>query len=488
LDTLSLHDALPILAGRRFGKSTMAAKIAGGYTYAAKTEDYFNRPFRILIAAPEKALTEKIFDILRTDVMGTGTGFNGEGIHSDMPVRKFRLSGNPNKYPYIEFKDGTEIHTGSGKNVNTLQGDEWDLIISDETGDFRPYAYNKMIAALIGPNRLNHHVAIGTPTDMFIDLIKRVELADPNNVQVWEAPSSANIYIKKESIDILRGVMTPREYEREIEAKRTAIAGCVYDTFIKRNAKQQGIEPNTGNYPYNPNLPTYLAFDFGIEWPVCLMIQEDTSFKGGYQGCRGDIVPGIYVIDEINSRRRMYTEEFANSVRSMLDKYKAIDSNFHITEAYGDPSGKYQSNAKRNYLKDIEYFKQILELPIHSQMVQYLRLIPTGISIVQHWIRNAEGHSHLFIDENNCKNLIDDMLNLRYDTDAAGHVKANRPPIDDNYHIHAAGDALRYFFINRPFGISFAYARQKLNSHDGRQLEWDNGRFRPVSVPFFSTI
>lgn len=135
----------------------------------------------------------------------------------------------------------------------------------------------------------------------------------------------------------------------------------------------------------------------------------------------------------------------------MIDKYRKIDPQFLPKAIYGDPAGYNSHTSITSPLHDIQYLEQMVGLQILYQYYNAFTKINLGIKVVQSFIRNAYDNPYLFFDRTNCRTLIENIQGLRFPTDGAGRAISGATPLADNLHEHGC-DALRYFFMNRPYG------------------------------------
>ena len=209
--------------------------------------------------------------------------------------------------------------------------------------------------------------------------------------------------------------MSKELYEQEYGAMFTSFEGRVYP--FDRSL-------DMGEFPYNPNYPTFCSIDFGFRMPAALWFQ--TYVVGG--------LTHISVIDEIVHKANIKTDEFVEMIK---------EKPYHVREYYGDPAGMQAQG--QSGLGDIEIFRRN-GVQVRSIRDKVSRSIASGVSHVRGFIENAQGQRFVHLDKK-CMGLAEDLENYRYPE--SGEGKDLKPdPVKDGRHDHSM-DAFRYFFLNR---------------------------------------
>lgn len=117
------------------------------------------------------------------------------------------------------------------------------------------------------------------------------------NYEIVHATSYDNIFLPKEYLDSL-SIYQGQFYQSEVEGRFVAYEGLIYgDVFDS--------DKHIGDFPFNPERPVDLAWDFGYPAPeAVLAIQQDG--KGN-----------VYVIDELYHTNRL-TEDMLAEARSRM--------------------------------------------------------------------------------------------------------------------------------------------------------------------------
>ena len=209
--------------------------------------------------------------------------------------------------------------------------------------------------------------------------------------------------------------MSKELYDQEYGSKFTSFEGRGY--AFDRNK-------DMGDYPYNPNLPTFCSIDFGYRMPAV----------GWFQVYRQDGQWHINMIDELVHQQNIKTDELIQIIKNKP---------YWVREYYGDPAGMQAQG--QSGLGDIEIFRKH-GIVVKSVRDKVSRSIASGISHVRGFIENAQGERFLHLDSS-CTETAIDLENYRYPEAKEG--KDLKPePIKDGKHDHSM-DMLRYFFINR---------------------------------------
>ncbi len=110
------------------------------------------------------------------------------------------------------------------------------------------------------------------------------------------AETKDNIFLPQAYLDSIYQQYTGQFAQQELEGKFAAYEGLIYGDLFNYNN-------HVGNFPYNPDLPVELAWDFGYpSAEAVLFIQQDAS---GH----------VYIIDEVY-RMKSLTEDIAAEVKS----------------------------------------------------------------------------------------------------------------------------------------------------------------------------
>ena len=209
--------------------------------------------------------------------------------------------------------------------------------------------------------------------------------------------------------------MSKEMYEQEFKAAFTSFEGKVYPFDRQRDV---------GDFPYNPNYPTFCSIDFGYRMPAVGWFQI-YKVEGHYH---------INMIDEILHEKNIKTDELAKRIKA-----KPYD----VRAYYGDPAGMQAQG--QSGLGDIEIFRQN-SIEVRTVRDRASKSIASGISHIRGFIENANNERFFHLD-NKCQGMAQDLETYRY-PEAIDNKELKPVPIKDGHSDHGC-DMLRYFFINR---------------------------------------
>lgn len=229
------------------------------------------------------------------------------------------------------------------------------------------------------------------------------------NTVCFEWATADNPYFPKDELESLKNSLDPRTYRQMFEiCWDVSPLNAVYPDFDEANIMR--------GYVYNPNLPTYVAIDWGFAHPMaCLYFQYDPV---------KDIV---YLFDEI--------------VMSglTLDKLWSIMKSkpYKIHGYCCDISGTQER--EQSGIANIRWFRD--NCGIQFKYGSY-KVLP-GISFVRSYIKNGLGQSKFLVDEVRCPKSLDSIKQYKYPV-KNGIISNENPEklLDDPC------DAIRYEFMN----------------------------------------
>ncbi len=394
-----------MVCGRRFGKSTAAAMEA---TYYASQPDK-----RIWLVGLSYDKADIMFrEVWKRMVIGKANDIEKAS----------------EKDRYIRFKWGSVVEAKSADNPDSLVGAGLDLLVIDEAAKVKRKIWEMYLSPTLADKKDSKCVFITTPQGF--NWIYDLYLLGKSD-ELWEshqAPSWENQYAFPDGLDDAflierKRNMSKEMFEQEFGSAFTSFEGKVYP--FDRNK-------DVGDYPYNPNYPTFCSIDFGYRMPAV----------GWFQIHRIEGEWHINVIDEIIHEKNIKTDELINKIKA---------KNYPVRAYYGDPAGMQAQG--QSGLGDIEIFRRN-GINVRSIRDKTSRNIASGISHIRGYIENANSNRYLHLDRK-CKGLAEDLENYRY-PEAVENKDLKPDPLKDGLHDHGC-DMLRYFFINQ-----FPIKRNKL--------------------------
>ena len=388
------------VCGRRWGKSK-SASIEAQIILAQPNK-------RVWIVAPTYDLSEKIFrEIWNTLLIEKG----------------FATKRASYKDQIIEFEWGSVVQGKSADKPDSLVGESLDYVILDEAAKIKRKIWSAYLRPALSDKR-GKALFISTP-EGFNHLFDLYQIGQTDPMwHSFRSPSWENPYAfpgGHDDEDLLEAKrnMDKEIFDQEMGATFTALSGRVYP--FDRNL-------DMGDYPYDPNLPTFGSIDFGFRMP---------SF-GVFQVYRIDGKWHINMIDEISHETNMKTDVFVNRIKAMPYEFRAF---------YGAPAGHQRQS--QSCIGDAEIFRQ-KGIFVRSKRDRLSRSIDSGISLVRSYIENAEGERFFHVD-NKCTGMAEDLESYRYP-----EIKDSKPlkaePLKDGRSDHGC-DMLRYFIVNH-FGYN----------------------------------
>jgi len=385
-----------MVCGRRFGKTTSSAMEA---TYYASQP---NKKIWLVGLSYDKA------DLMFREVWQKMVIGRANDIERASEKERF-----------IKFKWGTTVEAKSADNPDSLVGEGLDLLIMDEVAKMKRKIWDMYLSPTLS-DRKGKAIFITTPEgfnwiyDLFL-LGKEDDLWESHQAPTWDNDVVFPDGKKDQFLVERKRNMSKELYEQEYGAMFTSFEGRVYpfDRAL-----------DMGEFPYNPNFPTFCSIDFGFRMPAAIWFQ--TYMVGGLMH--------INVIDEIVHKPNIKTDEFADMIKN---------KHYYVREYYGDPAGMQAQG--QSGLGDIEIFRR-KGIHVRSIRDKVSRSIASGVSHVRGFIENAQGQRFVHLDKK-CMGLAEDLENYRYPE--SGEGKDLKPdPVKDGRHDHSM-DAFRYFFLNR---------------------------------------
>ena len=385
-----------MVCGRRFGKTTASAMEATFYA-----------------SQPNKRIWLVGLSYDKADLMFR-------------EIWKKMVIGHPNdidraseKERYIRFKWGTVVEAKSADNPDSLVGEGLDLLIIDEAAKVKRKIWDMYLSPTLS-DRKGKGIFITTPEgfnwiyDLYL-LGQEDDLWESHQAPSWDNHFAFPDGKKDQFLQERKRNMSKEVYEQEYGAKFTSFAGRVYP--FER-------ELDVGDYPYNPNFPTFCSIDFGYRMPAV----------GWFQIHRVGGIWHINMIDEIIHKKNVKTDELALKIKAKP---------YNVLKYFGDPAGMQAQG--QSGLGDIEIFKRN-GIIVNTKRDKVSKSIASGISHVRSFIENAQNERHFHVNKN-CTGIMMDLENYRYPEPKEG-ADLKPEPLKDGFHDHGC-DMVRYFFINR---------------------------------------
>lgn len=238
------------VCGRRFGKSTMAARDVEPHLFTPGK--------RYWIVGPTYDLAEKEFRVVWDDLIV------GQGLGKEKQVKKAYNKKQGDMY--IQFPWSTRIEVRSADHPEFLVGEALDGAIMSEAAKQRKETWERFIRPSLADKR--GWATFPTTPEGFNWLHDIWQLgANPAfpDFDSWKFPSWANTAVypggrEDEEIKLLEATTVKEWFEQEIGADFASFVGKIFthwDEFA-----------HVKSHTFNPEWPNYMAFDWGFTNPL----------------------------------------------------------------------------------------------------------------------------------------------------------------------------------------------------------------------------
>lgn len=328
--------------GRRFGKSTMAAR---------DREPSLFLPGQLgWIVGPTYDLGEKEFRVMWQDLI------IGQQLGRDKRIKRAYNKKQGNMF--IEFPWNTRVEVRSADHPENLVGDALDWVILSEAAKHKPETWERFIRPALADKRGGADFPT-TPEgfNWVYELWMYGQDVDMPDYESWRFPSWANTAIYPEGEDdpeirLLKKTMRPEAFLQEIAADFSSFVGKIYPEW--------DIQKHVKNVRFNPAWPNYIAFDWGYTNPLAAI-----EFQ---------VSPN----DEIFIWREHYLGYTTVNEHIKILKAREQPPGYHLDLAFGDAAdpeavetvsanlvGCYaQPEAKENWRDGVDLIRSFLEREI----------------------------------------------------------------------------------------------------------------------------
>ena len=177
----------------------------------------------------------------------------------------------------LELVNGAKIRLFGADNADGMRGLGFDGVYMDEYGDFKPSVFGNVIRPAMS-DKGAWGVMAGTPKgkNQFWE-IYQTALRDPNDWFLLRLPASTSGLLPSGELAAARAQLAEDQYLQEYECSFEA---AIQGAFFGKEMRQADDQGRITQVPYDPNLPTYTAWDLGY--------RDDTAIWF-YQMARGEI-------------------------------------------------------------------------------------------------------------------------------------------------------------------------------------------------------
>lgn len=167
----------------------------------------------------------------------------------------------------VDLPNGARIRLYGADNYDRMRGIYLDGVVLDEYADMDPRAWAEVIRPALS-DRQGWATFIGTPKGrnaffgiMHGDDIFGGAVNDPDWFAMTLKASETKL-VADEELEAMRKVLTPEQYEQELECSfDAAIVGAYYGRDMALLETQKRIM----RVPWEPSLPVYTAWDLGLD-------------------------------------------------------------------------------------------------------------------------------------------------------------------------------------------------------------------------------
>jgi hypothetical protein len=293
------------VCGRRFGKSTMA-----GHDLEPKL---FKPKCMYWIVGPTYDLAEKEFRVIWDSLVVTMQ------MGRDKRIKKAYNKKQGNMW--IEFPWQTRLECRSADHPENLVGEALDHVIMSEAAKHKLETWERFIRPALADKRGGGDFP--TTPEGFNWLHKLWQLGnDPNfpDFESWSFPSWANSVVypggrEDPEILLLERTTTPEWFAQEIGADFASFVGKIFPEWDEKI--------HVRNVPFLPELPNYMAFDFGYTNPLAAVEFQIRKHAGR---------------DEIRVWREHYRSFTTIPDHIDMLKNREHPPGYHLDLAFGDPA------------------------------------------------------------------------------------------------------------------------------------------------------
>jgi hypothetical protein len=394
------------VCGRRFGKSTMAARDVEPLLFQPNK--------RVWIVGPTYDLAEREFRVIWNDLIV------GQKLGQDKRVKKSynKRSGDMT----IEFPWGSIIEAKSAEHPERLVGDALDYVIMSEAAKHKPETWTKYLRAALSDKRGGASFPT-TPEgyNWLYDLYQYGKDPDRANWASWRFPTWENVAMYPggeldEEILEMKGTMLPEEFDQEIAA--------LFSSFVGKIFPEWDEDTHVTTVPYDPALPNYVTFDWGYTNPLAAVEFQVDAW------------------DRIRVWRVHYRAYTRLEDHIALMKARPQPKGYKIDLAFGDAADPEAAATVSRYLAPCiaqpeakTNWRQGIDL-----MRRFMRLRESGLTDMY----GTPIYSTGFLVDYSCKDLIKEFNNYKAKGNWTG---GNVPEMGQKIQDHAI-DALRYGLVH----------------------------------------
>jgi hypothetical protein len=397
--------------GRRFGKSTMAGKDLQPQLFA---------PRKIFwIVGPTYDLGEKEFRVVWDDLIVR------QQLGRDKRVRK--AYNKKQGHMFIEFPWGTRLEVRSADHPENLVGEALDGVILSEAAKHKLETWERFIRPALADKRGWADFPT-TPEghNWLYELWMLGQNDEFPDYHSWRFPSWDNVAVYPggeldPEIILLKKTMAPDAFLQEIAADFASFTGKIFPEW--------DVAKHVGNVAFRPELPNYIAFDWGYTNPLAAI-----EFQ---------ITPS----DEVRVWREHYLPYTTLDEHIRILRQRNNPPGYHLDMAFGDAadpeaamvvSQKYVGCVAMKEAKSEYTWRDGIDL-----MHEFMRDRGSD-DVIDEYGTPSSVERPAFLVDFSCANLIRELNNYKAPDSVKGR---NVPEFSNKVEDHAI-DALRYGLVH----------------------------------------
>lgn len=348
-------------------------------------------------------------------------------------VPKGMITGRSKRERYVEVV-GRRVYYGSADRPETLDGPTVGAVWGDEVRYVDRQGWQVAMSRLRSRRaRQLRGFLTSTPGGDWLQEEFTTGKAGHFAVHASTRENEANL--DAGYVDSLAASLSARAARVYIDGHFGLVEGAVYEFDRGRH-----LIPWT----HRGDLPVVVAWDFGWQRPSVLFLQPVPAGTvlppaRGTTRLRAAL-PGTWVVFDEISLDELSTEALAVKVKQ---------KGYRVSKIYCDPAGNGTQTATG--LSDVKLLRAAGFQDVRWVDTAWLRVIPTGVRMVEAMLGNVKGETRLFVAEQldrpeAKRGIVKDFGGYRYPKRKDGQAMSDQP-LKDGLHDHST-DALRYFVLN----------------------------------------
>lgn len=404
-----------VVAGRRWGKSKLAAKEGGA--------ELINPGTLGAVVAPSHDQTAIVFNEIERDILGPAS----------QPHIRTRHKSSPR---FLEFDWDSSVRGFSADNIDIARGHEFDWLIFDEPAQCNLSDWEQVLTQTLD-DRNGWALFITTPQgyNWIYDFYMRGQNPEEPEWRSWQSPTWANPHHNKKRLEVARRDLTDAVFRQEYGAEFTIMAGQVYKEFNQQIHVKPAREIKN---MVQEGWPRFRAMDYGYDNPTVVLwitvdpedrvIIYDEFYRTGMTSAK--IARALV---RRGTRRNKEVETFhSGEVHELVYRNKYVplcdDKNTQYEWTVADVSGKAQRMAYSE---------------IGIEAFGYKQDLMNGLNRVRECFKVRSDGTPGFYISAKCTNTIKEFNLYSYPKASDGQpVRSDEKPVKKYDH---AMDAFRYF-------------------------------------------